>query len=83
MLLRAPSPNPAKDSSDGVFERSKASFEPLYGRFRVKTRRYERQFSHLYTRRLAQLRGAVTASAKANLMKHGTRTARSRGRLPS
>lgn len=61
------SPDPAADTAgEGVFERSSAVYAPRYQRFLVKTKRFTQQYSHVYTKRLMQMRmDAQTAARKA------------------
>jgi len=48
-----------------ALDRAGASYTPRYQRFLVKSRVYSQQYSHIYSRRIAQLRGVVTAAAHA------------------
>lgn len=49
--------------SDQV-QRAEVSYQPLYQRFLIKDRDYKKQYSHIYTRRLAALRPVVLRSAE-------------------
>lgn len=53
-------------SSNGAsqVERAEASYAPKYQRFVVKSRSYTQQYSHIYNKRLTQMRELVRAAAK-------------------
>uniref|UniRef100_A0A7S1XWT2 DNA polymerase alpha/delta/epsilon subunit B domain-containing protein n=1 Tax=Phaeomonas parva TaxID=124430 RepID=A0A7S1XWT2_9STRA len=71
-LCLSPGPGAAKPSATLLSRRS-CEHTPTWQRFNVRGRRFDQQFSHLYSKRYAQMKGATWAAARARWANSGAR----------
>lgn len=53
------------EDGSGKVERATAAYTPQYARFVVRNRSYTQQYSHIYSKRISQLRPLALAAAHA------------------
>ena len=83
-LLPPPVCRPRSDDAGGSsarIERASAVYEPLFSRYVVAARSYQQQYSHIYNRRLCQMRDLVKAASRKRWTDSASATRRT-GMLP-